>query len=128
MIRDNDLILSDAQAITVDATSTAVDLGVAGTPEYPVRLVISVDTTFTAAGAATLDIALRTDSVEAMSSPTKLLEIPQLAVASMVAGLVIFDGPLPRGAEQWLDLNYDVSTGPFTAGKINASLVLSSST
>lgn len=132
MYLDALLEMSDAQAVTVTAISTnVIDLGPVtdnvlrdiGTGE-DIYLVFSVDTTFTAAGAATLTAALVSDStVNLATSPTThATPLNAVAVATLVAGLQ-YAVKLPAGNyEQYLGVQYTVATGPMTAGKINAFL------
>lgn len=129
MILDANLEFSDAQAITVSAISSNVaDLGPVtdnvlrdiGTGE-DTYLVLSVDTTFTAAGAATLTASLLSDSAVGLAtSPTTHLTTPAIPVATLVAGYQVAYKLPPGSYEQYLGMNYAVATGPFTAGKLNA--------
>jgi hypothetical protein len=45
-------------------------------------------------------------------------------VASLTLGARPVQIRVPRGAERYLRLTYTVATGPFTAGKVIAGLVL----
>lgn len=130
MILDANLEFSDAQAVTATAISTnVVDLGPVtdntlrdiGTGE-PVYLVFSVDTTFTASGAATLTAALVSDSTAnlATSATTHATPLSAIPVASLVAGYTAAVHLPPGNYEQYLGIQYTVGTGPMTAGKINA--------
>ena len=132
MILDSLLEMADAQAVTATAiSSNVIDLGPVadnatrdiGTGE-DTYLVISVDTTFTAGGAATLTAALVSDStVNLATSPTThATPLNAVAVASLVAGTQ-YALKLPPGSyEQYLGIQWTVGTGPMTAGKINAFL------
>lgn len=132
MYLDSLLEMSDAQAVTATAISTnVIDLGPitdnalrdigAGEDVY---LVLSVDTTFTAAGAATLTAALVSDStVNLATSPTTHATVLNAAaVATLLAGLQVAIKLPPGNYEQYLGIQYTVATGPMTAGKINAFL------
>ena len=130
MILDANLEFSDAQAITASAISSNVaDLGPVtdnvlrdiGTGEEA-YLVFSVDTTFTAAGAATLTAALVSDSVVGLAtSPTTHITLLNAEpVANLVAGFQRAVKLPPGNYEQYLGMSYTVGTGPFTAGKANA--------
>lgn len=132
MILDANLEFSDAQAVTATAISSNVaDLGPVndnvlrdiGTGE-DTYLVFSVDTTFTAAGAATLTAALVSDSTAnlATSPTTHATPLSAVPVASLVAGYKAAVKLPPGDYEQYLGIQYTVATGPFTAGKINAFL------
>lgn len=129
MILDALLEMSDAQAVTVTAISTnVIDLGPVtdnvlrdiGTGEET-YWVLSVGTTFTAGGAATLTAALVSDStVNLATSPTTHVATAAIPVASLVAGYT-YCVRLPKGDyEQYLGTQYTVGTGPMTAGAINS--------
>jgi hypothetical protein len=132
MLLDSLLEMADAQAVTVTAISTnVIDLGPVadntlrdiGTGE-DMYLVISVDTTFTAAGAATLTAALVSDSTAnlATSPTTHATPLAAVAVASLVAGTQYVVEVPPGNYEQYLGIQWTVATGPMTAGKANAFL------
>lgn len=138
MIRDALLLFETAGgvAITVTRDSTnIIDLGVGrdmGVGDDPtVKLFISTQAAFTAAGAATLIIALSysADNITyyvAAQSET-------IPVASLTANKRVWDIGLPvRPVEmstvalmvRYMKLVYTVATGPMTAGAIEAGLVL----
>lgn len=126
MILDKQLEFSNAQAITATATSTnVVDLGpkngrgMSGSGHLPIEFTVA--TTFTAAGAATLTIQTRTSDSSDMSGAVVIAQSPPLALADLVAGKDVPYYPgLPVNTKRYVDLNYVVSTGPFTAGAISA--------
>lgn len=132
MILDALLEMSDAQAVTATAISTnVIDLGPVtdnvlrdiGTGEE-VYLVLSIPTTFTAGGAATLTAALVSDStVNLATSPTTHVTVLNAAaVATLTAGS-LYAVKLPAGNyERYLGIQYTVATGPMTAGAIDAFL------
>ena len=123
MIIDKELEFSDSQAVTASAASTnVVDLGVArdigvGETTY---LVIQADAAVTAAGAATVQFALQTDTVENFASPTVLVETAAIGKATLVAGYKPLVVAIPHGVERYLRVNYTVATGPLTAGAFSA--------
>lgn len=135
MILDAALTLADAQAITVTATSSKViDLG----PESyvgnangggAIPIAVSVDESFTADGAATLQIAVRSSKSADMSSPKVHYLTPAIAKADLAAGKA-FPAVLaiPYDAQRYVDLSYTVATGPFTAGKLTAVVTTSRQT
>ncbi len=98
MIVDDTLVLSDGQAITVDAGSTnIIDLGAAGTPYGAaaavrrdigigtnIPIVISVTETF--ATLTSLTVSIQVDDDVAFGSPTTIATGPAIAAASLVAG------------------------------------------
>lgn len=119
-------------AITVTRRSTnTIDLlnarDIGGQNSPPMWLYVAVNAAFTAAGAGTLTIQMQ-GSVDNISwttyGETRALSIADLAnVARVMLASWPLRGPgdaLPR----YLGLNYVVATGPFTAGSINAELVL----
>lgn len=115
-------------ALTVTRASTNVldmlanrDIGVGDELE----LHLNVLTAFTAAGAATLQVAYQTSADNATF--VDIMLSPLYPVANLVPGARIFAYKLP--VSQLLDdatpnryhrLNYTVATGPFTAGAIFA--------
>lgn len=126
MILDKQTELSNAQAITASAASSnQLDLGPNGPfgssgGVGPEPLVFNIDTTFTAAGAATLTVQLRSSNNANMSSPTIHSVSDAIPVASLVAGSKFpFKPNIPQDAKRYLDVNYVVATGPFTAGAIS---------
>ena len=129
MILDAFLEMSDAQPVTATAVSTnIIDLGPVndnvlrdiGTGEET-YWVLSVGTTFTAAGAATLTAALVSDATTNRATwPTTHVATAAIPVASLVAGYM-YAVRLPKGDyERYLGTQYTVGTGPFTAGAIDS--------
>lgn len=133
MILDNQTLFSDQQAITVTTFSTnTIDLGPinAGVVRdvgngKPVPIVIQVTENFAAAGAAVLTVTLQSDDNPSFTSPKTVSTVPGAAVADLRAGKAITMDYLPRGAnERYIRLNYAVVTGPMTAGRITAGIVM----
>lgn len=128
MILDKQLEFSNAQAITATAPSTnVIDLGPKGPRgsstgvggHLPIEF--TVGTTFTAAGAATLTIQIRTSDAADMSGATVVASSQALALTDLVAGKdVPYYPTLPANMKRYVDLNYVVTTGPMTAGTISA--------
>lgn len=124
---------SDSQAVTATAISTNVINTIPGIgggltqnlggPEA-IYLVVQVDTTFTAAGAATMDISLESDSTANLAtSPTVHFRTGPLALAALAARAQPVVVPLPVGEyEKFLGVRYTIATGPMTAGAISAFL------
>lgn len=125
MYLDRQNLFSSAQAITATAASTdLIDLGSTrdiGAGE-PLEVIVAVDTAFTAAGAATLTIALQTDTSSGFGSAVTLATTSAIAVASLTVGAAVAVFKVPRGVLRYLRLNYTVATGPMTAGTVTAGL------
>lgn len=131
MIQDKKNMFDEANAITATRNSTNVIL--TGSPGALARNVgvgeeltisITVDETFTAAGAGTLTIAIVTDDNAALTSPTILYQTAALALAALVAAQEPIHLKVPIATyEAYLGLVYTVATGPMTAGKVTAGIV-----
>lgn len=135
-------------AITVTRVSTNIwDVGVSGgLPPSPqgrdmgidgmvLDIFAVVETAFTAAGAATLQVQIQAALDNAGSPGTwyNLMMTDAIPVANLVAGVEICRTPLPmwQPAQAGVDkpprfyqLNYVVATGPMTAGAVQAEIVL----
>jgi len=129
MILDKLLMFSEAQAVTATAASTDVidlapvdgtrrDIGVG----YPLELFATVNTTATAAGAATVNVQLQTSPDNA--TWTTLTSSGDLALSALTAGKRIVSQKVPQGVQRYLRLNYVVGTGPLTAGAFTAGINL----
>jgi hypothetical protein len=128
---DKQLEFSDSQAVTATALSTNVVDTLPGIRAgltanlggiEAAFLVVEVDTTFTAAGAATLNVSLESDSTANLAtSPTVHFQSGPLALAALTARGKVAVIPLPSGSyERYLGLRYTVATGPMTAGAVSA--------
>lgn len=90
-------------------------------------LVAQVSTTATSAGAATLQLQLRSDATAAVSPTTGTLHASSsvFAVANLPAGTVLWVTPLPWGSpeyEQFLGIVQVTGVAAFTAGNIDVFL------
>lgn len=130
MLTDALLQFSSAQAVTASAVSTnTVDLSQARDlgPGEELHVSISVDTTVTAAGAATVNFQLITSASANLSSPTIIVQTDAIPKASLAAGARI-DLPVPHQTlaqgtalgQRYLGVQYTVGTGPLTAGAFTA--------
>jgi hypothetical protein len=135
MIMDKLLELDPSgTAITVTRDSTNIinlvndrDIGI----DYGLTLVLNCTETFTAGGAGTLDISIQysaDDSTYYIAASSR-----QFALADLVAGTFTWRLPLPPRPQamivanvlpQYIKLVYTVGTGPMTAGKIGATIVV----
>lgn len=123
---DQNLVMSDAQAVTSTAVSTkSIDTVTAlrniGSGQ-DVQIICTVPTAFTAGGAATMTIALQ-DSAD-NSSFADVLVSPAIAVATLVAGYEAFRVRVPYTTRRYIALNYTIATGPMTGGTITSFLDL----
>ena len=122
-------------AITVTRVSGNVidllanrDVGAAGYLE----IIVGVLTTFTAGGAATLQIAMQGGNDSTAAANYDLLFSPTYALSALTAGKQLFRAKMPMYQEnevggigkpgRYLNLKYTVTTGPFTAGAVFAYL------
>lgn len=130
MITDALLQFSAAQAVTAAAASTnAIDLGVGrdlGMGE-PLEVDIRVNTTCTAAGAATVQFQLQTADDSAFGTNLQtVVQTDAIPIARLAAGASIplhVDRSAPYPARRYMRLFYNVATGPLTAGAFTAGIV-----
>lgn len=125
MYVDQNLVMSDAQALTAAAASTkSIDFAAAlrqvGDGE-PLELVVVVKTALLASGgAANLTVALQ-DSADNSSFAT-VVAGPAVAKASLVAGYELLRIQLPKGLRRYIQVYYTPDTNDFTSGTIDAFL------
>lgn len=124
MFIDKNLKVSNEQAVTASAASTdVIDFGQAnpdiGMTDY-MGMVITVDESATAAGAATVTISVQ-DSAD-NSAFADVAVTTAIGKATLVAGFqhVI---PMPTKVRRYCRVYYTVGTGPLTAGKFSAQMV-----
>ena len=130
MITDALLKVSAAQAVTSSAVSTdKVDLSVArdiGEGEN-LYMNFSVDTAFTAAGAATMEMqVVVADDAALTTNVTVVGTTGAIGKASLTAGanfVARINPLLASTGRRYFGANYVVSTGPMTAGAITANVV-----
>lgn len=122
MLVDNQLLFSEAQAITADAASTNV-VAFSGEPAFgtPVPLLIEVVEAFNNLTSLAVSVQTATDS--AFTTPVTLATAT-LNLAALTAGAVFPINYLPKGNLGYMRLYYDVTavTAP-TTGKITAGVV-----
>lgn len=133
MIADAQLQLSAAQAVTASAVSTnTIDLGTArDLGAADLNIVITVDEAATAAGAATVQFQVISSAAANLGSPTVLAQTDAIAKTELTLGRRPIVLEVPRAimlaqpiGQRYLGLNYVVATGPLTAGKFTANVVL----
>lgn len=125
MYVDDTLVFSEAQAettVAAHASTNVVDTKLAGEMlAKPLFLDVSVDTTCTSAGAATVQATLQTSDAEAFGSGNvTLMDSGAVAVATLVKGYKLLQGRIPAGALRYLRVVYTIGTAELTAGKFNA--------
>jgi hypothetical protein len=133
MMTDALLQLSSAQAVTASAVSTNTidlsqvrDLG----PGNDLYAAFTVDTTATAAGAATVTFQIITSAAANLSSPTILIQTDAIGKAELTAGRrpIVIEIPSSILAAQqigqrYLGVQYTVASGPLTAGAFSCAIV-----
>lgn len=104
-------------------TQVARNIGV-GVGEGQLYLVVTVDTTATSGGAATLTIDLVTDDNSSLSSPAVLASSAAVPVASLTQGakVIVLALPISDSYERYIGIQQRTGVAAFTAGKINAFL------
>lgn len=130
MITDKFLLVSSAQAVTASAVSTdKVDLSTArdiGEGE-DLYMVFTVDTAFTAAGAATMEMQVVVADDAALSTNVTVVGTSgAIAKTALTAGatFAVRINPLIGSlGRRYFGANYVVATGPMTAGAVSANVV-----
>ena len=131
MMLDYNLVLSDAQAITVTATSTnildMVATGFAHNDELWAQWL--VDTVFAGTAGTTLDLSIQIAQDSAFATVITLLlgSVTHVSVSLGLAAGYVFSYKLPpairRAGYRYLRGYYGV-TGGYSAGKIDLRLVM----
>ena len=117
MYIDRQNLFGQDQAVTASAATTDyIDR------ERPEILVLCTQDV-TAAGAATVTVAMQTDDNSSFSTPVNLVLSDAIPKASLTAGTQVLRVAVPYGTERYLRLFYTVATGPLTAGKFTSGLV-----
>lgn len=124
MFIDKLLQVSNEQAVTASAASTdVIDFGQAN-PNVGMddlsKMVITVDASATAAGAATVAFSVQ-DSADNSTFADVSVTAP-IGKAELTAGRQIVI-PMPVRLRRYCRVYYTVATGPLTAGKFSAQIV-----
>ncbi|MFJ1253421.1 Bbp16 family capsid cement protein [Cupriavidus sp. CuC1] len=130
MYQDAFLQFSAAQAVTAAAASTNVidwgtarDMGTGDNLEIDIRVNVAA----AAAGAATVQFQYQTaDDAGFTTNVQTVVQTDAIPKASLVAGATIplhVDRSAPYAARRYGRLNYNVGTGPLTAGTFTAGIV-----
>lgn len=129
MLVDRQTLLSDKQAVTVQAfTTDQYDLG-AGSPSRNagrlngLRAVFTVQEAATAAGAATVTFEIGEADDAAGTNYQILAASAAIGKAALVIGAKPFDIPIPDTTKRFLLGRYTIGTGPLTAGKFSCALL-----
>lgn len=136
MAIDNELLVSDKQAVTADAVSTdAISIAnlLGADRSRNLRCFCQVETSFTPDGAATgitFEI-IGADNSALNSSVVSLYSVTVTNGSSNVnlaAGKSIFDQPLPKTNKAWLGYRYTTNAGDYTTGKVTGGITLGTDT
>lgn len=125
MILDVSNLFSDGQDETSQGACVSdytVDLVNSGDAEKALWFEITVDTTCSSGGSATVAFALQTCAESTFSSATTLWTRTAVAVATLVAGYKVVKMRLPAGCLRYLRVVYTIATADLVSGKFNAFL------
>ena len=132
MLLDNNLKLSDEQAVTSTAVSeNTLDLSQSRdiAPGRPLYGVFTVTESAAAAGAATVTFEIISSAAADLSSPTVLSSSGPIGKADLAASRTPIAVPLAPHVlasldtgQRYLGFRFTVATGPLTAGKFTSYL------
>lgn len=135
MILDRENMFSYKQAITVTADSTnIIDLGPphwmgASGHDKEIPLMLAIDEVFTAAGAATLTVELKSSPVVGFGAGVKTHYARTFGKAELIRnGRLELGASLPVDVQRYVKAVYTVATGPMTAGKLTFGVTASRQT
>lgn len=119
---DNNLVMSDAQAITGTAASTkSIDFATATRnvgAGHELDLVINCVTAASSSTASTVTFSLQDSSDN--SSFTDVVASAAIAKTALTAGAEVLRVTLPRTLQRYIQVNYTVGVGNLTAGAFTA--------
>jgi hypothetical protein len=134
MILDKQNMLSEAQAVTASAVSTnTIDLSLARdiAAGEDLSIFVAVDEAATASGSATVDFQVISSAAANLGSPTVLSATGPIGKAELTLGRKLIELKVPRAVllaqpvgQRYLGIQYVVATGPLTAGKFTAGIVV----
>lgn len=124
MFLDALLQFDSGASITTTAVSTNIidlgvnmDIGVNGSDAL--KLLVLTGTAFATTNSGTLNIQFQASTASG-SGFTTIVETSPMAAATLAANTKVFEIDIPRNKlTRYLQLNYVVGTGTFTAGTIN---------
>jgi hypothetical protein len=126
MITDAQTKFSDAQAVTTGTqlSTNAYDMGVARDVGRgrDLRVYCNVVTAFT--GGTSLQVNIVESANSDLSAATAISSGVVTAEASLTAGAVLVDAPLPKTSKRYLGLQF-VTVGTHTAGAVTGGIVMS---
>jgi hypothetical protein len=128
MFIDNQLMMSDAQNFATVAIATAstsyIDMTVAGKAGNPLWIIVKVETAFICAGSnPTLTVAIQSDSDSAFGTATSHYTYSTIAEATLVDEYVIAKVQVPDDCGRYLRVYYTPSAA-FDAGKVDAFVTM----
>lgn len=125
MITDAQTRLSNAQAVTTgtQVSTNSYDMVLARDigRGRNVRVVVTIDTTFT--GGTSLQVNIIESANSDLSSASVILTGPVTVEASLVAGTKLMDQVLPQTSKRYVGLQF-VTVGTHGAGALTGGLVL----
>lgn len=133
-IMDRQALFSDEQAVTVTAVGSdfydtssltpARNIGGVSGVAAP-RVAFTVDQAAAAAGAATVTFeVLEADDGAGTVNPTVIASSGPVPIANLTLGARPFEVALPKTRRRYVGVRYTIGTGPLTAGKFTAVIVL----
>ncbi len=130
MLLDKENTFADATAMTATGqVGDVVDLGVKGGLGLDMGFFVNVNTLFTGTAGGTATFTLQSCDYDGFgTSPATLLTSGEIALATMAtAGTRLWAGKVPSTSKRYLRL-YSTNTITFTAGKLDAALVMDDQT
>lgn len=132
MLTDALLQLASAQVVTASAVSAnTIDLSQARDigPGKSIYAVITVDEAAAAAGAATVQFQVISSAAANLGTPTVLVQTDAIGKAELTLGRRPIYVEIPASVlaaqpigQRYLGLNFNVGTGPLTAGKFSVAI------